>query len=1190
MCFSLALGSTLAGDWSVRYAALSNASEEYKDNGWLPNWRVTIEDQQRPVIHMDDDEAGDCMGHALFGTELEPFEALPRQLYVRFEFQMNCAVENRAGYLCVYLLSADAWERLPKEPGTRVGMPRFKMSECFAEHSYRSPGNEDIVEWTPWQSSNLAAGLLRARGQRVVLAIGFAGYHAGGKESAKVRDVSIETQSTPPPPTRRQLRYALKTARTLHTPEEIALAKQSIEASGTAAGVLNGIIAQAKPWAERADDELLRLIPPASVPRAFNVSIEGCPVHGKAIYKHSTYPWILDPARPFVIECPVGHETYPDNDFEAYLRSGYEAADTLTGKVVDDGWGWISPDNERYWLVGYACHWHWQKFIIPAVLSLSRAYLLTGDPVFGHKGALMLAAIARDYPNFDYANQSRYGYLTQGRYPGKILNRIWETGTFRSLAEAYDNLWDVFAADAALQQRLGESGEQTRAMVESHLLEEGIDCTLANRIQGNFGMHQSALATAAIVRQQGPVDDWLGGILTCADRGPSYTGLNYALYNLVYRDGMPNETSPGYCSIWPSCIVSMASVLKKGGINLFELPKLRSLVMAPIELVCLGRYTPDEGDSGSVWGGIVGRTADVYQPAYHAYHDPRIYRWLETMNATGAGSFRTYDSLFCPPIVPIEAEEPTPRTRLMDGYGMALLCNAKDTIALSMYYGYRGGHSHYDTLNFDLYANSRKMMPDLGYPDFMNAFVAGIFTWSKNTISHNCVMIDRQRQTGNGPGSVTLFASAGGLHAVEVSAPSAYPGCKEYRRGLLLVETGPDTGYVIDVSRVEGGSEHHYSVHGPPGEFTMLGGEWSDPGPGTLAGPNVAVGVPYDDPVLGEPGYRGSFGGYKGSGFSHFTNVQTHQGGEWLGQYAHIRDANTKLNVRVLPAAGQQILTADAQVSPVKHKEIVKYVLDHRTSADAGLASVFVGVFEPYAGEPQIREARRTDLPGGVALEIERGNATDLILYRTQPGGALAAGDCRTDGDIAVVTRSSGELKRAVLVGGTALSAGDVELQHRSVTGEVVAVDPVTRTADVRFEAVAGPAVHAGQYLAFARGSRTVWHRVTAAESRGEVCRFTFADDLLIGRAKIAGVDGNTVKTLVPFTFPPIYPGCAATDEAFRHFVGVRAVGREIELDRPFPNGVLTDADGDGVSDLWLCSFGPGAAVTVPAVTSITRQ
>ena len=1182
-------GATMAGEWSARYACLENLTEEQKDKGWLPGWKVTFEDTERPVVRTEDNEPASCMGHVLLGCELEPLDPPPRQFYVVFEHQMSCSVARRAGSMTVRLLSKEAWDGLPTEPGTRVPLPRFGPGECLSTARYGPPGGEDVTEWSEWRSPNLAAGLVRTRGKPLVLTIGFTGFHASGREEARVRDVKIETNWKPPPPVVRERHYGLKTARTLHTEEELAQARANIEGFRSAKSLLDGIVAQAERWVAMSDDGLLDMIPPATVPRAFNVSIEGCPVHGKKIYEHGTYPWTIRPDKPYLIECPVGHETYPGNDFHAYLRSGHSDATALQGDYVDDGWGWVDPKGERRWFVGYACHWHWTKYVIPAVRALSRAYLLTGNPTFGHKGALMLAAIAADYPNFDYASQSRYGFLTQGRYHGKILNHIWETGTFQTLAEAYDNLWDHFDGDTDVQARLGKTGEEIRSMIEAQLLEEGIECTFSGKIQGNFGMHQLTLATAAVVRQHGPVEEWCRGILTCTDRGASHTGLNYALYNLVHRDGMPNETAPGYCFIWPSRIVAMAPVLRKAGIDLFQLPKMKSLVMAPLDLVCVGAFTPDVGDSGSVWGGIVGRSADVYQPAYHAYPDPRIFDWLREAGAVGEAGFRTYDSLFAPTIPRAESALPTPATRLMDGYGMALLCNERNTLGLSMYYGYRGGHSHFDTLGFDLYANGRKMMPDLGYPDFMNGFVSGIFTWSKNTISHNCVMIDRQRQTGNGPGRATVFAATGGVHAVEVSAPSAYPGCEDYRRGLVLVETGADTGYVVDVFRVAGGKEHHYSVHGPPGHAEVIGGTWTEPVPGTLAGKDVPVGLPYDDPVLGQPDYRGAFGGYRGSGFSHFVNVQHHEGGEWVAEYSHMRDERAKLHIRVLPAEGQEVMIADAQVSPVKHKELVKYVLA-RQGGPPGLSSLFVGVFEPFRDAPLIESVSHERLLDGILIEVRRGAELDRVLYRTAPESVLTAGADNTDGDIAVITRRDGKVVRAVLIGGRRLDANGVVVKHEPVTGTVAAVFPAERQAELAFGGPVQPGILLGKHLAFVHGERLVRHRVTGAEKQGGRIRVTLADDILIGRAKVASAKGDTISTPVAFTFPAVYPGCRAADESFGHFVEVVSVGSTIRLAQPFPEGVLADADEDGVTDIWLCSFGPGASVSLPSVTALLGQ
>ncbi|MGZ7265386.1 hypothetical protein ACXWP3_09760, partial [Streptococcus pyogenes] len=77
-------------------------------------------------------------------------------------------------------------------------------------------------------------------------------------------------------------------------------------------------------------------------------------------------------------------------------------------------------------------------------------------------------------------------------YPGKVLNLIWETFFARAFAEDYDAIWETIDGDSALQKFYGKNGEHIRSFIEANLLEDAIDAYFANKINGNFGMHQSA--------------------------------------------------------------------------------------------------------------------------------------------------------------------------------------------------------------------------------------------------------------------------------------------------------------------------------------------------------------------------------------------------------------------------------------------------------------------------------------------------------------------------------------------------------------------------------------------------------------------------------------------------------------------------------------------------------------------------
>ena len=516
------------------------------------------------------------------------------------------------------------------------------------------------------------------------------------------------------PPKSRAPQFPLKTQRMLLTDQEIALARENVAHFPAAKAIADTIVKRADEWMAWSDADLRALATTADVPRAFNVGTAGCPKCGQKIYaKCGTYPWIIDPKKPFQVTCPVDGTTYPSNDYAAYYASGLKDKSLLTGDYPDDGWGWVGPDGQRYWFVAYANHWIWRNYTVPATQYLSRAYILTGDKAYAKKAAVLLDRIAEVYPNMDYPAQSRYGQLQAAhgsRYEGKIVNYIWETGTLTTLAEAYDSVWDAIDDDTVA----GKTGEQVRANIEANVLEEGIDGYFAGKIRGNFGMHQKALVYAGLARQYGKQKEWFDGLLNNAGSTVTLTGLNYALYNLVYRDGPPFETSPGYNFSWVANITTVAAALDRAGYDVYGIPKMRRLYDGVLAMINAGKFTPSVGDSGSVYGGLVGQDPVVYQRAYRAYDDPRYLAFLQSFGATGDGSFTRYESLFKPPVA-AEPVTPAPVTsRLLDGYGMAILNNPANTVSLALYYGYKGGHGHFDRLNFELFANGQVMMPDEG--------------------------------------------------------------------------------------------------------------------------------------------------------------------------------------------------------------------------------------------------------------------------------------------------------------------------------------------------------------------------------------------------------------------------------------------------------------------------------------------
>ncbi len=1094
------------------------------------------------------------------------------------------------------------------------------------------------------------------------------------------------------PPKVRTPQFPLKSARTLHTDAEIAQARANVARYPAAQAALEPSLAEARYWAAWSDEALRDLVTTAEVPRAVELCNAGCPIHGRKIFegiKGSSFPWIVDPKLPFKVKCPIGGEVYPDNDYGAYYRSGFRDKSTLTGKIVDDGWGWAAPDGQRYWFVAHANHVVWQgaglesRCIVNGILSLSRAYLFTGDRTYAHKALVLFRRVAAVYPNMNHEQQSRFGQLMgeQGtRYTGKVVNLIWEAFQVApSLAEAYDNLWETIDGDTALQQFYGETGAQLRAGIEANYLEDAIDAYFDDKIRGNYGTHQRALLMLAVVRQHGDNQRYVDEVLHRPEGHLLRIGFDYALYDSVYRDGAPHE-SPDYNFVWTRILAASAELLKKLGYDIATLPRLKRMFDEPLDFITTGRHSAPLGDSSNRYAPIIGNDSLTYQRGLALYGDPRYAAFLAGIGATGEKSFGSYDALFSPPLdvarvsSPVMADQgaeakptgqetratpdgrmlPPQPSRIFSGYGSAILNNPADTRSVDLFYGLHVAHYHHDRLHFDLFANGQDMMPDLGYPDGANEFNSSIFTWSKTTISHNTVTVDAHRQPANPAGHLQLFADGPFARALIADASDTYPQTKLYQRTLVMVDvpdsdTGAgaprlqgspgnqngnaaqngdaapsprppashDRGYVVDFFDVTGGRQHDYSLHGPTGKFTAIGGTWSAPEPGTLAGPNVKVGELYDDPVRGAKDFKGSYLNYEGSGFQHLVNVQHLQSGadDFVAEYVHDRDPNARLRIRVLPQPGQELIRAEARVSPIKYPEIVTYLIARRTSATdkPELTSHYVAVLEPFTTKPFITAVHRDDLSKepficgndddpkhtiplpfecGTVVTVTRADGTrDFVFHRTidtiarlMPTGGPSG---FTDAEVVVVSvDANNQITRAFFAGGSFLQI-DRMLTSSGFEGKITAVDTATGKLRVRLTAnshshIPDLTTLPGRVLHLSNPLRDTVQTIIAATREGDDLVLTVKDDLRVGLVHVSSVEGATVHSKTALRIFAIYRGTTLCNRAGQPLATVLEAKDDGTLTLAAPPTAKI-APGE---DVWLVDGAVGETVRLPAILS----
>ncbi len=993
----------------------------------------------------------------------------------------------------------------------------------------------------------------------------------------------------------RPAQFPLKTDRLFYSDDEIAVARNNVATNAGAKKIADKIIQGADYWIDWDDQDIVDLMASAQVPRAFDLNAKGCPIHGSEVFNvGGTYPWIVDPKHPFQVKSPIDGRLFPSNDFASYYKSGFTEEQDWDAEYADDGWGWVAPDGERYWFVAYANHWTWHRHIIPGILNLGRAYQLTGDAGYAHKAALMLHRLAEVYPSMNHEEQSRYGQMMKARngvYRGKIVNYIWETNTVLQSAEAYDAVWESIDGNQALQQYLGKSGVEIREYIESNFLEESLRAFEENKVLGNFGMHQSAVLAVNLARQYAQPEQYIDMILNESASVRSKMGIYYALYNQMFRDGLPLE-SPGYNFLWIRYITIMANLLNKQGVDLFALPKVKRILDGPVQSLAVGRYTPAMGDGGNVLGDVIGRDAETYQSAFAGTGDSTYIAWL---NLSPDQYFTTYESLFrevadVPGLASGDRILPPAKSRLFAGYGWGILNNPRDESALAMKYGMHFAHYHWDFLNFELFANGQKMMPDLGYPDAMNAFVREVYTWSLNTASHNTVVVDEQRQNVNLPGTLHHFSEGDFAQSMDAQSP-AYRQASQYRRNLVQIEGDGGQTYVVDFFHVQGGKQHDYSLHGPPGEVGFLSSSsWGAVQPGTLAGTQVKLGEIYDNPTLETKGDSIGYGGYGGSGYQHFFNVQKLMDGKASLAYQHIKDPNARLKIHVMPHAGQQVFIADAYDKPRAKDHVVKYMMARRAAAtgEEPLNSTFVGIFETYQNDPFIQSSEWVDVAGGTgtALAVKRQQHVDVIVRDTTNSiKSLSAFGIETDANTAVVTFDrENNVQRVYFTDGTYLKVGNDTFTDSPLQGTVRRVDVANNEVLVD--------VHAGEGLAGAEGVfhftnpyRTTGHPATVAEAKGRTLRLQLHDDMLVGYFGIANTKDTHIQSDAELTFFNHYVGTTLLDAALSPIGQVSKTGRRHVDLAEAPSKPLNPHD-----KVWLANIGEGDTITFKSVFSWQRK
>lgn len=714
----------------------------------------------------------------------------------------------------------------------------------------------------------------------------------------------------------------VKTKRTFYTEKKLENCRKNIEKYDWAKKMVQEELTHAQVYLDYGIENIFTNMTSQFVPRSYMVNQErGCPICGLEIEQYGRFPWLADTIhKPFKIECPNCHNVFPSNDFESYYKSGLDEYGCFDRKkadpkylvnelypdkpsdwCVDDGYGWINPDYDRYnrytfiadynhWYLWHDLGWAGYPLITRALSSFKNAYLYTNDKKYAYAGIVILNRMADLYPDMDssvftWEDGFKNSHGLTGR--GKIVGCIWETGLIKAYVSAYDAFFpaiDEGALEAIykipLYQNMDyhvKTADDIKKNIENNVIHEVYPGVLQGTITGNVGMAQSALAMAAVVIDCDEyADKWIDQIFDGRDEVSwKRQGLTEILVNVVDRDGIGDESSPEYNNIWTYGLSMVADILygyKKPEYDLYQNPKFVKMFNLCPSLVVIGEYTPSIGDTKFAGDPGITLNKECALSFFEKTKDVKTAQLLKHVSKIEARKGK--DPAICQNIFmdceTIEQNindiiekhgEYRSESKNLTGYGFASMVTTdhQDEKATWLYYGRNTGHGHRDTLNLNLHGFGVDLLPDHGYPGYADGNFER-YCWTINSIAHNLVVVDRERQESSFVAVPKHYDGKHSVQVIDMEAPLVYPQTRMYRRSCITVNL-QDMMYAVDFFRVAGGKEHLFSFHAAEGGARPSGLALIKQEKGTYAGESISYASEEYDKVHKD-------------GFDYLTNIE----------------------------------------------------------------------------------------------------------------------------------------------------------------------------------------------------------------------------------------------------------------------------------------------------------------------------
>jgi len=498
--------------------------------------------------------------------------------------------------------------------------------------------------------------------------------------------------------------------------EEIReIIKENIENHSWAQATASSFSASADNLLKNGFDAIWSLVPSQGMPRS--AEVRKCPYCGSLNGMGSGIT-----SDPWKVACKDCSRKFPSNDFESYYKSSldengrfvYGAGDNKylknvlypekgEGWGVDDGYGYKDKEGYIYTFAAYSAYIYWVR-ALSNIDILYKAYLYTGEQKYADLGIILLDRVADLYPelNIKEMTVARGFYHSHGGGgQGKIAGSISECDFVPHFLYAYDALFPAFPTMSgdAVKYLSDKSGGKKKTYkdvmvnIEDGFVKQIFPAVKCGQIRGNSGMHQFALALAAVVIDDAKLSkEWLdfvfkSGVTTVT----KITGgnLSSVFVNDIDRDGNGNEAAPAYNQVWLSKYIEIANLLKGYVINgtelsydIYENVKFKKMFYSMAQIITANIYTPKIGDFEQTGNPKILASLSHLIDGYLVYKDPYLARAAYFVNHNTSSGIRLDITDKDPEAIAEEIEKVVKEygefrmeSNNLTGYGLAILQN-----------------------------------------------------------------------------------------------------------------------------------------------------------------------------------------------------------------------------------------------------------------------------------------------------------------------------------------------------------------------------------------------------------------------------------------------------------------------------------------------------------------------------------